>query len=90
MVVYHIQAKASMPLKAQLKIASVMGKKKIPDRKFNALIDLQIAHGCLELKKSDGIYRYNSTAAELQNCKSVQGRCPKENQRPSFCWPDVG
>lgn len=43
MVVYHIQAKASMPLKAQLKIASVMGKKKIPDRKFNALIDLQVS-----------------------------------------------
>ena len=43
MVVYHIQAKASMPLKAQLRMASVMGKKKIPDRKFNALIDLQVS-----------------------------------------------
>lgn len=43
MVVHHIQAKASMPLKAQLRMASVMGKKKISDRKFNALIDLQVS-----------------------------------------------
>ena len=32
-----------MPLKAQLQTASVMGKKEIPDRKFNALIDLQVS-----------------------------------------------
>ena len=43
MVVHHIQAKASMPLKAQLRMASVIGKKKISDRKFNALIDLQVS-----------------------------------------------
>ena len=43
MVVHHVQAKASMPLKAQLRTASVMGKKEIPDRKFNALNDLQVS-----------------------------------------------
>ena len=34
------------------------------------ILNPQIANGCLDLKKSDGIYRYNSTAAELQNCIS--------------------
>ena len=43
MVVHHVQAKASMPLKAQLRTASVMGKKEIPDRRFNALIDLLVS-----------------------------------------------
>ena len=30
----------------------------------------RIANGCSDLKKSDGIYKHNSTAAELQHCIS--------------------
>ena len=30
----------------------------------------QIVNGCSDLKKSDGIYKHNSTAAELQHCIS--------------------
>ena len=42
-VVRHVQEKASTVLKAEVRTAFVMGKEEIPDRKFNALIDLQVS-----------------------------------------------
>ena len=41
-VMHHVQEKASTALKAQVRTAFVMRKKIIPDRKFNASIDLQV------------------------------------------------
>ena len=34
------------------------------------ILNSQIANGCSDLKKRDGIYRHESTATELQNCIS--------------------
>ena len=48
-VVHHVQEKASTALKAQMKTAFVMGKEEIPDRKFNALIDLQVSFKFINL-----------------------------------------
>ena len=37
-----IEKKESTALRAQVRTAFVMGEEEIPDRKFNALIDLQV------------------------------------------------
>lgn len=42
--VRHVQEKSSTALKAQMRTAFVMAKEEIPDRKFNALIDLQVSN----------------------------------------------
>ena len=34
------------------------------------ILTSQIVNGCSDLKKSDGIYKHNSTAAGLQHCTS--------------------
>ena len=48
-VVRHVQEKASTALKAQIRMAFVMGKEEIPNRKFNALIDLQVSFQFINL-----------------------------------------
>ena len=44
----------------------------------------RIANGCSDLKKSDGIYKHNSTAAELQHCISEVciEDAPRESHSP--------
>lgn len=42
-VMHHVEEKSSTALKAQVKTAPLMAKEDIADRKFNALIDLQVS-----------------------------------------------
>ena len=42
-VMCHVEEKSSMALKAQVRTALLMAKEEIAERKFNALIDLQVS-----------------------------------------------
>jgi len=42
-VMRHVEEKSSTALKAQVRTALLMAKEDIADRKFNALIDLQVS-----------------------------------------------
>ena len=48
----------------------------------------QIANGCSDLKKTDGIYRHNSIAAELQNC--ISEVCKEDALKRIKATPFVG
>lgn len=48
----------------------------------------QIANGCSDLKKTDGIYRHNSIAAELQNC--ISEVCKEDALKRIKASPFVG